>query len=75
MRLYTRISAAVATVALLSACAATQVASAEERAQCEQMAGQTGVSPSHDHRQVTGQPRTAMNTMHERCRKILRDRA
>jgi hypothetical protein len=75
MRFYIKISAAVAAAMLLSACATTQVASAEERAQCEQMAAQMGVSPSHDRREVKGQPRSAMNKMHERCRKILRDQA
>jgi hypothetical protein len=75
MRYYLKISAAVAAATLLSACATTQLASAEERAQCEQMAAQMGVSSSHAHAEVKGQPRTAMNKMHERCRKILRDQA
>ena len=73
MRSHLRILAAIVGATLLSGCATTQVASAEERARCEEMAQRMGMSGAHSHGEVKGQPRTAMNKMHDRCRKILRD--
>lgn len=64
----------VGAAALLSACATTRTASAEERAQCELMAQQMGIGTSHDHGSMKGAPRNSMNLSHERCQRMLAEK-
>ena len=58
------------TVLMLTACV-TPAATAEELAYCQRMASSMGTGPRHDHGATKGNPSSAMNISHRRCRQIL----
>ena len=61
----------LATLVALTGCATTRVATADQRAYCEQMAQTMGTRPSHDHGETKGMGPSAMNLSHAQCKQIL----
>lgn len=57
--------------ALLLAGCVTAPATPEELAYCQRMANSMGTGPRHDHGEMKGNPPSAMNVTHARCRQIL----
>src|SRR3546814_15524793 len=55
---------------LLGACV-TKPATSAEYASCQAMERDMGVADRHDHGEMKGQGRNAMNLSHDRCRQIL----
>jgi len=64
------IIAAAGPMLLLGACATTQATPAQY-ASCQEMERSMGVADRHDHGEMKGQGRNAMNLSHDRCRQIL----
>ena len=61
---------AAGSMLLLGACV-TRPATPAEYASCQAMERDMGVANRHDHREMKGQGRSAMNLSHDRCRQIL----
>lgn len=65
------ISISIVTVAMLTGCVTTKGATSEELAACAEMEKDMGLSRTHDHAEMKGQGRNAMNLSHDRCVAIL----
>lgn len=63
----------IATALLLSGCATTggRMATSAERASCVDMEKNMGLGTTHDHAEMKGMGRNAMNLSHDRCMQIL----
>ncbi|HEY9579424.1 MAG TPA: hypothetical protein VIR65_06125 [Rhizorhapis sp.] len=64
------IIATAGSMLLLGACV-TRPATSAEYASCQAMERDMGVADRHDHGEMKGQGRNAMNLSHDRCRQIL----
>lgn len=64
------IVATAGSMLLLGACV-TRPATSAEYASCQAMERDMGVADRHDHGEMKGQGRNAMNLSHDRCRQIL----
>lgn len=58
---------------LLNGCATTSgsMATSKERAACVEMEKDMGLRTTHDHAEMKGMGRNAMNLSHDRCMQIL----
>lgn len=65
------ISISIVAVGLLAGCATTRMATSQERAACVEMEKDMGLGATHDHAEMKGQGRNAMNLSHDRCVQIL----
>ena len=63
----------IVTAILLAGCATTagRVATSAERAACVDMEKDMGLGTAHDHAEMKGMGRNAMNLSHDRCLQIL----
>jgi len=67
------ISIPIVTAALLTGCATTggPMATSAERASCVEMEKDVGLGTTHDHAEMKGMGRHAMNLSHDRCVQII----
>ena len=61
----------IVAVGLLAGCVTPRMATSEERAACAEMEKDMGLGRTHDHAEMKGQGRNAMNLSHDRCVQIL----
>jgi len=65
------ISTSIVAVGLLAGCVTPRMATSEERAACMEMEKDMGLGRTHDHAEMKGKGRNAMNLSHDRCVQIL----
>lgn len=65
------ISISIVAVGLLSGCVTPRMATSQERAACAEMEKDMGLGRMHDHAEMKGQGRNAMNVSHDPCVQIL----
>jgi len=65
------ISISIVAVGLLAGWVTPRMATSQERAACAEMEKNMGLGTTHDHAEMKGQGRNAMNLSHDRCVQIL----
>lgn len=65
------ISISIVAAGLLAGCVTPRMATSEERAACAEMEKDMGLGRTHDHAEIKGQGRNAMNLSHDRCVQVL----